>query len=88
MSWQEYVDTSLVGSGKVEKAIILGHDGGVWATSAGFSLTKPEIAAVIRGYQQPDSLYSAGLTLAGEKVTFQVERVQFIIQVVLSIAFR
>jgi hypothetical protein len=34
----EYVDTNLVGSGKVAKAAILGQQGGVWATSSGFAV--------------------------------------------------
>ena len=33
-----YVDTNLVGSGKVTRAAILGLAGGVWASSAGYSV--------------------------------------------------
>lgn len=33
-----YVDTNLVGTGKIAKAAILGQQGGVWATSAGFNV--------------------------------------------------
>ncbi|RKF81792.1 Profilin-2 [Golovinomyces cichoracearum] len=39
MSWQEYVDTSLLGSGHVDKCAIYGlKDGGKWAASAGFEV--------------------------------------------------
>ena len=38
MSWQAYVDTNLVGTGKITKAAIHGHDGSLWATSKGFSV--------------------------------------------------
>jgi len=33
-----YVDTNLVGSGKVSRAAILGQQGGVWAASSGYSV--------------------------------------------------
>lgn len=39
MSWQAYVDSNLVGTGKLLKAAIHGHDGSLWATSAGFSVS-------------------------------------------------
>lgn len=39
MSWQGYVDTNLVGTGKVSKAAIIGLKGGVWATSQGFTVS-------------------------------------------------
>lgn len=35
-----YVDTNLVGSGKVNQAAILGQQGGVWATSPGFEVSE------------------------------------------------
>lgn len=38
MSWQGYVDTNLVGTGKVSNAAIIGLKGGVWATSPGFNV--------------------------------------------------
>ena len=39
MSWQAYVDTNLIGTGKVQRAAIFGHDGSCWATSEGFSVS-------------------------------------------------
>ena len=38
MSWQAYVDTNLVGTGKIVNAAIIGHDGNTWATSKGFAV--------------------------------------------------
>lgn len=38
MSWQAYVDTNLVGTGKIAMACIIGHDGNTWATSKGFTV--------------------------------------------------
>lgn len=39
MSWQSYVDTNLVGTGNVTSAAIVGLKGGVWAASAGFTVS-------------------------------------------------
>ena len=36
MSWQQYVDGSLVGSGHVTKAAIVGKDGSIWAKTEGW----------------------------------------------------
>jgi profilin len=38
MSWQTYVDSNLLGTKKVAKAAIFGHDKSQWATSTGFSV--------------------------------------------------
>ena len=39
MSWQGYVDTNLVGTGKISQAAIIGLKGGVWATSPDFNVS-------------------------------------------------
>lgn len=39
MSWQQYVDSNLVGTGHVSKAAIYGLNGGQWAVSPGFSVS-------------------------------------------------
>ena len=39
MSWQGYVDTNLVGTGKISQAAIIGLKGGVWATSSDFNVS-------------------------------------------------
>ncbi|KAF5339754.1 hypothetical protein D9611_009134 [Ephemerocybe angulata] len=67
MSWQAYVDTNLVGSGRVSRAVILGQQGGVWATSAGFNLSAEEQKAVINAFKDPAAVQASGLRLAGNK---------------------
>jgi len=67
MSWQTYVDTSLVGSQKITKAAILGQQGGVWATSSGFTLSAEEQKAVINAFQDRDAVLANGIRLAGVK---------------------
>ncbi|KXN73393.1 profilin-2 [Conidiobolus coronatus NRRL 28638] len=67
MSWQAYVDTSLIGTGKVSKAAIIGHDGNTWATSAGFTVSPAEGAAIANGYTDANSIRGSGIHLNGEK---------------------
>jgi len=67
MSWQAYVDTNLVGSGKVQKAAILGLLGGVWATTAGYTLTAEEQKNVVNAFKNPEAAQSSGVRLAGRK---------------------
>ncbi|KAF9465991.1 profilin [Collybia nuda] len=67
MSWQAYVDTNLVGSGKVTRAAIVGLQGGVWAASAGYTLSKEEENALIAGYNDLASVQASGVRLAGQK---------------------
>ncbi|KZV64242.1 profilin [Peniophora sp. CONT] len=73
MSWQTYVDTNLVGSGKISKAAILGQAGGVWASTAGFTLSTEEQKAIVDGFKSPDAIQASGFKLAGTKYfTIQV----------------
>ncbi|KAJ7267225.1 profilin [Mycena rebaudengoi] len=69
MSWQAYVDTNLVGSGKVAKAAILGRQGGVWATSAGYDLSAEEQKAILDAFadEKRELVQASGLRLAGAK---------------------
>jgi len=67
MSWQAYVDTNLVGTQKIAKASILGQQGGVWATSSGFTLSAEEQKAVINAFHDRDAVQANGIRLAGVK---------------------
>ncbi|KAJ3534650.1 hypothetical protein NMY22_g6830 [Coprinellus aureogranulatus] len=68
MSWQAYVDTNLVGSGKVTRAVILGQQGGVWASTPGFDLSPEEQKAIINAFKSdPSAVQASGLRLAGNK---------------------
>ncbi|ELR03643.1 profilin, required for normal timing of actin polymerization in response to thermal stress [Pseudogymnoascus destructans] len=78
MSWQAYVDTSLVGSGHADKAALISAAGdSVWAKTEGFEV-KPEemqnIVAALAGGAAADKLWTEGLHVAGERfVVFKVE---------------
>ncbi|GAA5825103.1 hypothetical protein JCM5353_006509 [Sporobolomyces roseus] len=67
MSWQAYVDSNLVGTGKINKAAILGQQGGVWATSSGYNLTPEEQAAIVKTFQNPENAQATGVRAAGQK---------------------
>ncbi|XP_070500427.1 profilin [Chironomus tepperi] len=67
MSWQDYVDNQLIASQCVSKACIAGHDGGVWAKSEGFDITKEELAKLVQGFDKTEILTSGGVTLAGQR---------------------
>lgn len=68
MSWQDYVDTSLLGSGKISDAAIAGHDGNLWACSNTFAPKPEELAALLNAYTTPTMLHEHGLTLADTRV--------------------
>ncbi|RPB23491.1 Profilin, actin-and phosphatidylinositol 4,5-bisphosphate-binding protein [Terfezia boudieri ATCC MYA-4762] len=68
MSWQGYVDTSLIGTGKIDKAAIFSAAGdSVWAVSTGFAAKPEEIKNIVNGWTNPGPLYANGLHVNGEK---------------------
>ncbi|KAI2465488.1 profilin [Annulohypoxylon bovei var. microspora] len=72
MSWQAYVDTSLVATGHVDKGAIISAAGdSVWATSAGFTV-KPEemknLVSILAGNSGAvDKAHADGIYVAGER---------------------
>ncbi|ATY65172.1 putative profilin [Cordyceps militaris] len=70
MSWQAYIDTSLVGTGHIDKGAILSAAGdSVWAASADLQL-KPEemkaISAIVGGDSAAkDKAFAEGLFIGG-----------------------
>lgn len=77
MSWQAYVDTNLLGTGKIAHAAILGQKGGVWAASSDFKISPPEQDAILKAFTNAthaDKLRAEGIRLAGVKYfTLSVE---------------
>lgn len=71
MSWQAYVDDTLLGSGQLDKAAILSGDGaGPWAATAGFTITPEEganIAAILAGGPAKDKAFADGFHASGER---------------------
>jgi len=68
MSWQAYVDTSLVGTGDVDKAAIFNSEGNsVWATTPGFQVTPHEMGEVAACYKDSGKAFASGFHIAGIK---------------------
>ncbi|KAI6783386.1 putative profilin [Emericellopsis cladophorae] len=72
MSWQAYIDSSLVGTGHVDKAALISAAGdSVWATSSGFDVKPDEmktISAIVGGDDKAkDGAFAEGLFVGGER---------------------
>ncbi|ORZ21979.1 profilin [Absidia repens] len=67
MSWQQYVDNNLVGTGQVSQAAIYGLNGAKWASSPDFELSATEVNAAIAGFADPASVQGTGLHISGVK---------------------
>ncbi|KAG0031993.1 hypothetical protein BGZ81_000163 [Podila clonocystis] len=67
MSWQTYVDKNLVDTGKVTKATIIGLDGSLWATSAGFQVGGEEAKKLVAAFSSSDEAFAGGLFIEGKK---------------------
>jgi len=67
MSWQNYVDQQLMGSGLVSKAVIAGHDGTLWAKSNNIEPTRDELLKVATSFPDHPNLAMNGVFMGGEK---------------------
>lgn len=67
MAWQPYVDSSLVGSGKICAGAILGHDGSIWAASPSLSLTPGETQKLAAAFLDPSGIRAEGFRVSGVK---------------------
>ena len=70
MSWQEYVDNQLVGTGLVESAAIVGLDGSIWAKTANFDLQAAEAKTFATNYTKVSHFQANGVVLAKTKYVF------------------
>jgi profilin len=71
MSWQAYIDQSLLGPGNIDKAVICDVAGGaIWATSPGFSVSDGErkvIADSFKDSSEVKSVIANGVKIEGIK---------------------
>ncbi|KAL4762465.1 profilin [Aspergillus foveolatus] len=66
--WQQYVDSSLMGSGQFDKAAILSPDfSGVEASSPGFTISPQEIQGIGSAFGDSTWAMQNGVTIGGEK---------------------
>lgn len=62
MSWQVHIDR-LTGTGYIKRALICGHDGVPWASSADFNSSNAELKALIKGFTDNASILAPGFFL-------------------------
>lgn len=68
MSWQAYIDDSLIGSGHMHSASILGlADGSYWAYGGTYIPQPDEVATIMKIFKEPSLLQSGGVVVAGVK---------------------
>ncbi|CAH1245395.1 profilin-1A-like isoform X1 [Branchiostoma lanceolatum] len=68
MSWQSYIDQSLLGTGQVAKAAIHGLDGSAWATSNGFKVTADQVLKIVNAFNSGTlaEFYTSGMYIGTE----------------------
>jgi len=57
----------LVGTGKIDKALIVGHSGGIWAATTGLKPSAEELAAIVKGFVSPSQIQASGIRIEGQK---------------------
>jgi len=69
MSWAQYVDESLVGTGLVTKGAIYGHDGTLWSKEAkpanNITASAKEVETIMKGFDDPKEIQQHGLKVSG-----------------------
>merc|ERR1712183_164375 len=70
MSWQSYVDDQLISTKVIKSAVIAGHDGNIWASSAGFPVTAEELESLLGKYASIDQMAMNGVTIGGVRYMF------------------
>ena len=70
MSWQSYVDDQLIATKMVKHAVICGHDGSIWAQSAGFSASADELKELLAKYGDMNTLALTGVTIGGTRYMY------------------
>jgi len=70
MSWQSYVDNQLMGTNLIQKAIIAGHDGTLWAKSDNIEPSLEELSKFSDSFDDQNSLTMSGVVIGGEKFVY------------------
>ncbi|XP_055339734.1 profilin-2-like [Paramacrobiotus metropolitanus] len=72
MSWKDYVDNNLLGTGTCTGAVIAGHDGSIWAEGGDVAgkVTQTELARISNGFADPTPFQAEGLRIGGERYVF------------------
>ena len=65
--WQGYIDNSLIGSGTMESACIVGLDGGYWAYGGSVIPQPDEVKHILACIADPSKGPAGGVHIAGNK---------------------
>jgi len=67
--WKPYLDLVMKGDG-VKDGGIFGQDGAPWSVSPGFSVTPPQVKAIVEGIKDNAKLQASGVTVGSNKFMF------------------
>ncbi|KAN0025480.1 hypothetical protein ACTFIU_003741 [Dictyostelium citrinum] len=67
MTWQEYIDTNLIGSGFISAQILSSADGSSWANSNGFSVSATEAQHILSCFKDSNKASAMGITINNVK---------------------
>lgn len=73
MSWEAYIDNSMIGSGHADKGAIFSFENlSQWASTTGFNISPEEIKVIHDALNSNnlEKLYSDGIYIAGVKYVF------------------
>jgi profilin len=66
--WQGYIDGSLIGSGNMHSAAIVGKaDGSYWAYGGSYVPQPDEVQHILAAIASPDVARASGIKIAGQK---------------------
>eukprot|EP00758_Cryptobia_borreli_P006730 Tbor_TRINITY_DN5194_c1_g2::TRINITY_DN5194_c1_g2_i1::g.26176::m.26176/K05759/PFN; profilin len=66
--WQGYIDNSLIGSGNMHSAAIIGlSDGAYWAYGGDYVPQPDEVTHILACLKEPSKALASGITIAGIK---------------------
>ncbi|MHC8394312.1 profilin [Pseudomonas sp. LB3P93] len=66
MTWQNYIDQTLIGTGHISEAAIIGLDGTIWGSSAGFTIIPNEWTSLLKAFTDSATAWK-GLRINTEK---------------------
>jgi profilin len=66
--WQGYIDSSLIGSGNMHSAAIVGlADGSYWAYGGTYIPQPEEVTHILKALKDPSAALASGITIGGVK---------------------
>ena len=65
--WQGYIDSSLIGSGHMHSAAIVGLDGSYWAYGGTYIPQPEEVTHILKALKDPSVALASGITIGGVK---------------------